>query len=222
MAPMPEDRTEHQGASQTSRWAQIAARLIMAGIFIYASIDKIAHPAAFAKDVYNYQILPDALINLTALVLPWLELLLGLCLLAGIWLPGAVLAVNGLLIVFLAALVFNLARGARRQLRLFQHRQRRAGGVHRLVPAEGCGVFRRGSFLVLRDVFQTRLAAAEMGIGPETRDTTAIMLKPVLIEFSPEEVQRLLSIALDDDGDAALAFIRKDLVKRVEKALQRR
>jgi hypothetical protein len=83
----------------------------MAGIFIYASIDKIAQPAAFAKDVYNYQILPDALINLTALVLPWLELLLGLCLLAGIWKPGAVLSVNGLLSVFLAALVFNLARG---------------------------------------------------------------------------------------------------------------
>lgn len=83
----------------------------MAGIFIYASIDKIAHPAAFAKDVYNYQILPDALINLTALVLPWLELFLGLCLVAGIWLPGAVLVVNALLIAFLASLVFNLARG---------------------------------------------------------------------------------------------------------------
>ncbi len=83
----------------------------MAGIFIYASIDKIAHPAAFAKDVYNYQILPDTLINLTALALPWLELFLGLCLLAGIWLPGAVLVVNALLVVFLAALLFNLARG---------------------------------------------------------------------------------------------------------------
>ena len=93
------------------RLAVLAARLLMAGIFIYASLDKIAHPAAFAKDVYNYQILPDALINLTALVLPWLELLLGLCLLAGIWLPGAVLTVNGLLLVFLTALVFNLARG---------------------------------------------------------------------------------------------------------------
>jgi uncharacterized membrane protein YphA (DoxX/SURF4 family) len=91
--------------------ALILARLVMAAIFIYASLDKIAHPAAFAKDVYNYQILPDALINLTALVLPWLEVFLGLCLLAGIWLPGAVLAVNGLLIVFLAALVFNMARG---------------------------------------------------------------------------------------------------------------
>ena len=97
--------------SKRIRFAVLAARLLMAGIFIYASIDKIAHPAAFAKDVNNYQILPDALINLTALVLPWLELLLGLCLLAGIWLPGAVLTVNGLLLVFLAALVFNLARG---------------------------------------------------------------------------------------------------------------
>jgi len=85
--------------------------LILAGIFIYASLDKIAHPAAFAKDVYNYQVLPDALINLTALVLPWLELFLGLCLLAGIWLPGAVLTVNGLMVVFLAAFLFNLARG---------------------------------------------------------------------------------------------------------------
>ena len=93
------------------RLARIVARLVLAGIFIYASLEKIAHPAAFARDVYNYQILPDVLINLTALVLPWLELFLGLCLLAGIWLPGAVLTANGLLVVFLAALVFNLARG---------------------------------------------------------------------------------------------------------------
>jgi len=97
--------------SNVMRMAHGAARLIMAGIFIYASIDKIAHPAAFAKDVYNYQILPDALVNLTALVLPWLELLLGLCLLAGVWMPGVVLWANGLLLVFLAALLFNMAGG---------------------------------------------------------------------------------------------------------------
>jgi hypothetical protein len=111
MAPMPENRSHPKKEPQTMRLARIVARLTIAGIFIYASVDKIAHPAAFAKDVYNYQILPDALINLTALVLPWLELFLGLCLLAGIWLPGAVLTANGLMVVFLAALVFNLARG---------------------------------------------------------------------------------------------------------------
>jgi len=97
--------------SNAMRIARIIARLVMAGIFIYASIDKIAHPAAFAKDVYNYQILPDALINLTALFLPWLELLLGLCLLAGVWMPGAVLSANALLLVFFSALLFNMARG---------------------------------------------------------------------------------------------------------------
>jgi uncharacterized membrane protein YphA (DoxX/SURF4 family) len=102
---------KHRTKSTAMRWSLIAARLAMAGIFIFASIDKIAHPAAFAKDVFNYQILPDAMINLTALVLPWLELLLGLCLLAGVWMPGAVLSANGLLLIFLAALVFNLARG---------------------------------------------------------------------------------------------------------------
>lgn len=50
----------------------------------------------------------------------------------------------------------------------------------------------------------------------------SITLKPVLIEFRPEDVQHLLSIALDGDGNEALTFIRQDLIKRVERALQRR
>ena len=86
-------------------------RLILGIIFVLASIDKIIHPAAFAEAVNNYQILPDALINLTAIILPWLELILGIFLILGLWLPGAVLLANLLLVTFFAALVFNLARG---------------------------------------------------------------------------------------------------------------
>lgn len=89
----------------------LAARIILGGIFVYASIDKILHPAAFAEAVYNYQILPDSLVNLTAVFLPWLELILGGCLIAGVWLPGAALIANVLLITFAGALAFNLARG---------------------------------------------------------------------------------------------------------------
>ncbi len=92
-------------------WIELAARLLLGAVFLYASLDKIAHPAAFAQDVYNYQILPDALVHLAALVLPWLELFLGLCLITGFWLPGSVLAANGLLVVFVGALAFNAARG---------------------------------------------------------------------------------------------------------------
>ena len=89
----------------------LIARLILGIVFIYASIDKILHPGAFAEAVYNYQILPDALINLTAIILPWLELLLGVFLVLRVFLPGAVLLSNLLLVTFFGAMSFNLARG---------------------------------------------------------------------------------------------------------------
>ena len=86
-------------------------RLILGAVFIIASVDKIYNPAAFAQAIYNYQILPGVLINLTAIILPWLEILLGLFLIFGLWLPGTVTVMNLLLIAFFCALVFNLARG---------------------------------------------------------------------------------------------------------------
>ncbi len=86
-------------------------RLSLGAVFIVASLDKIHHPAAFARMIYNYQILPDSLINIMAIVLPWLEVLLGLLLIAGTWLPGAVALTNLLLVTFFAALIFNTARG---------------------------------------------------------------------------------------------------------------
>jgi len=99
------------GASRVQPLVFHALRLLMGAVFLYASYDKILHPQAFAQAVYNYQVLPDGLVNLTALVLPWLELLLGLCLVAGAWLPGATVISSGLLTLFLAALVFNQLRG---------------------------------------------------------------------------------------------------------------
>ena len=93
------------------RAASVLARLILGVVFIYASIDKILHPGQFAEIIHNYQILPDLLINPTAIILPWLELILGAFLLIGIWLPGAVFLTNLLLAVFLGAMAFNLARG---------------------------------------------------------------------------------------------------------------
>ena len=87
------------------------SRWVLGIVFIYASYDKILNPAQFAEAIFNYQILPDNFINICALTLPWLELLLGLCLIFGIFMPGAVLLVNLLLIVFMGALLFNLYRG---------------------------------------------------------------------------------------------------------------
>jgi uncharacterized membrane protein YphA (DoxX/SURF4 family) len=94
-----------------SRFFYHSARLVLGVIFIYASYDKILHPKAFAEVVYNYQILPDGLINVTAIFLPWLEILMGIFLIMGFWMPGTVIWCNTLLVVYVGALCFNLARG---------------------------------------------------------------------------------------------------------------
>lgn len=104
---------EHQGEWHRggTKIFFLVLRMILGAVFVYASVDKILHPAAFAEIVYNYQILPHPLINLTAVLLPWLELFIGLFLILGLWLPGALLLGNLLLATFLGALAFNMARG---------------------------------------------------------------------------------------------------------------
>ena len=97
--------------NKLSRFLYHSARLILGVIFIYASYDKILHPKAFAHVVFNYQILPDGLIHITAIFLPWLELLMGVFLITGFWMPGTVIWCNILLAVYIGALCFNLVRG---------------------------------------------------------------------------------------------------------------
>jgi uncharacterized membrane protein YphA (DoxX/SURF4 family) len=98
-------------SARAAEWGYHGARLFLGGLWIYASHDKILHPDAFAQVVYNYQVLPDTAINLTAVVLPWFELLLGICLVAGVWISGAAVLSTALLTAFAGTLVFNLYRG---------------------------------------------------------------------------------------------------------------
>ena len=89
----------------------LVCRIVLGGIFIYASLDKIAHPAEFAKAIGNYHILPFGLENLLALTLPWLELLAGVALITGVMVDGAAIMVIIMNIVFIFAISQALARG---------------------------------------------------------------------------------------------------------------
>ena len=89
----------------------ILCRLVLGGVFIYASLDKIANPAEFAKVIGNYHVLPFGLENLLALFLPWLELLTGILLIAGIMVDGATILIISMNIVFIFAISQALARG---------------------------------------------------------------------------------------------------------------
>lgn len=92
-------------------WVEILCRLLVGGVFVYASIDKILYPAEFAKVVYNYQMLPVPLSNLVAMSLPWLELFTGLALLMGVLRKESSLVLSALLVFFIIALSVNIYRG---------------------------------------------------------------------------------------------------------------
>jgi uncharacterized membrane protein YphA (DoxX/SURF4 family) len=107
----PSAELNEGGPAWRKKPALFVARLALGLVFIVASGDKILHPKAFAEIIHNYQILPNDLINIVAIVLPWLELVLGVLLVVGLWLPGAVILADVLLLVFLFSLIFNAIRG---------------------------------------------------------------------------------------------------------------
>lgn len=86
-------------------------RLIVGGVFIYASLDKLMNQEEFSKAIYNYKFLPSVFINIFAVVIPWIELLAGLFLILGIYKRGSSFLIAFLLIIFIIALVQAYARG---------------------------------------------------------------------------------------------------------------
>jgi len=96
---------------QRSSLLELVLRWITGVSFIYASIHKIAAPAAFAKIIYGYYLFPDASINLIAVILPFVELAAGMALILGIYPRSAGLIVCTLLTLFSLAVSVNLLRG---------------------------------------------------------------------------------------------------------------
>jgi uncharacterized membrane protein YphA (DoxX/SURF4 family) len=89
----------------------LAARLILGGAIVVASIGKIADPAAFAASIGHYHLLPSSTLLPVATVLPWLELLCGFGLIFGITLRANALLVFLMVLVFTAGIASALGRG---------------------------------------------------------------------------------------------------------------
>jgi len=97
-----------------ARWIapplDLLARFYLGGVFLYAAWGKVLDPYSFAVNIATYQVLPLELVNVSAVVLPWLELIAGVLLIAGVFTRAQALLVNGMLLVFIAAIASALYR----------------------------------------------------------------------------------------------------------------
>lgn len=89
----------------------LVARLIVGAIFIAFAADKVTDPSTFANSISNYNIMPEPSINIMAIILPWVEMVVGLMLIFGVKVKANAFIATALLFVFTLAVVSALARG---------------------------------------------------------------------------------------------------------------
>lgn len=95
----------------SSKYLLLIARIILGVTFIFAGMEKISEPSAFAKAIYDYKLFPEVLINFSAVVIPWIEVVSGLLLVFGIFAKENALILNFLLIVFIILVLISILRG---------------------------------------------------------------------------------------------------------------
>jgi uncharacterized membrane protein YphA (DoxX/SURF4 family) len=97
-----------------------AARWMVGGVLLIAGLAKIRSGAGpFLKAILGYDLLPRPVAVILATVLPWLEVLAGGLLLAGLWTQIAALLGFALLLLFAAAVAVSLLRGKRHECGCF-------------------------------------------------------------------------------------------------------
>ncbi len=89
----------------------LVLRLVLGGIFIVAGASKIGHAAEFAQQIAAFRILPQAAVAPVAIVLPFLEVLLGGYLIVGLFTRVSAWVAAVLLFGFDAAIASAVVRG---------------------------------------------------------------------------------------------------------------
>ena len=97
--------------SAVAPWVSTAMRLVLGVVLLVAGTAKVIDPQASVAAVRAYELLPGGLVTVVGWGLPFLELVLGVLLLAGIAVRPAALAAAVLLAAFVAAVGSAATRG---------------------------------------------------------------------------------------------------------------
>ena len=99
-------------SSKLVRILLVALRVGLGAIFVYAAWIKLRDPwQLFAMSIDSYRILPLGAVELAAHVIPWMELAVGLLLIAGLWLRISGSIVSLLLLTFFVLMLRAYSKG---------------------------------------------------------------------------------------------------------------
>ena len=94
-----------------SSWWGFLARIVLGGTLLFAGYLKIGSPYKSAAAVRAYELLPISLANFIGYVLPWVEVGLGLALMAGLAIRWSSLISALLMVAFIGGVSSAWARG---------------------------------------------------------------------------------------------------------------
>ncbi len=86
-------------------------RVLIALLFIITGAGKIAEPLQFSVAIMKYQIFGLVFANLIAIYIPWLELIVGILLLFGIYIKENVLFIDIMLLLFNVLIITAIIMG---------------------------------------------------------------------------------------------------------------
>lgn len=95
------------------QWAATAARVVLAGVWLWAGAAKLGDPAASLRAVRAYRLFPEWLVHVIGYGLPFVEITLGVLLLVGIATRLSAIVSAVLLALFIAGIGSAAARGLR-------------------------------------------------------------------------------------------------------------
>jgi uncharacterized membrane protein YphA (DoxX/SURF4 family) len=107
LPPAPDGKRARLGWVAVSR---LVCRYVLAAVFLMAALSKILDPNEFSARL-DHSGLPDKITIVVAVILPWLELVCGLCLALGVAVREAATLLSAFLILFLIHSLLRYGEG---------------------------------------------------------------------------------------------------------------
>lgn len=144
----------------------LVAQIWIGLVFLAAALGKISDPAAFAKQIHYFRLVPGGFENTVAIMLPWIELIAALSLLLRAHPRSGAIVTAGFMVMFVVVVAVALARGLDIECGCFGTSDASRTGVAKLL--ENIGLLALAGIASLRP--GSGMAAAP-GAGIAARET---------------------------------------------------